>query len=622
MKTTTDFDFICTIPNPSVMLLQPESGGYMVYAAPYPMEAVGEMPGYYVPVYDQAGNATLVPATTGARDHQQTTTILQAAPPHGTAVYQAAPNTTLIPALPAGSQLVYASDGQFAAAGLQQPQQFTAVPAASYHPGTTVTYAPYAGTAYNAAPSTYHPNFWGQPMTTYYVSSSPGQPVAQGPATAVPIQIPVQMPPPQPMNTQSGKGPTHSSPSTPQATTFGGNPFNPSGTMTMGNGDRAGDSMAQPVYAMQHQPQPVHQNQKYQNVYPYTTPVVSMTQVVATTSGTPPTAIYQTAAAPYQPPVKATTTNASPSGTGVAGSTHGDAQTNSSSTTSTPLQKSPPTQIPDTSQGGSASNSGAGQLNSYDKKLRRGGPPTEMGGNSQSQHTGPPRTHGYLGNNYNAAYARNPNQPYTPRAYAPKKHYPGDNGGHGVMGPNKSIVLNAPMNQSTGSPGIYGHYHPSAGAAANVSQGPPHQTNQPGIRGPRPKPANLDLRRTGSHYQGSQGTSVGAGTGPANGNGNSQRNTPSTNSTESNNSPNGVTGGAGGGGAGTGNAMVDHGRGSAGGQMGYYPAPNSAGVHHPSGHPLVMHQPLMGSPANAVGHGGHPGMYVKLGQTYFPHVSD
>lgn len=246
--------------------------------------------------------------------------------------------------------------------------------------------------------------------------------------------------------------------------------------------------------------------------------------------------------------------------------------------------------------------------NAYEKKPRRGAPPTELSGNSQSQNSGPPRAHGYMGNNYNAAYARNPNQPYAPRGYIPKKHYALDHGGP-VMGPNKSIVLNAPLNQSSPSSGIYGHYHPSA-----VAQGGPHQTHQPGLRGPRPKPANLDLRRTGSHYQ-TQTTAPGAG--PSNGNGNSQRNTPSTNSTESNNSPSGMTSG----GAGTGNTMGDHGRGNTG-QMGYYPSPNSTGVHHPTGHPLVMHQPLMGSPANPVGPGAHPGMYVKLGQTYFPHVSE
>lgn len=598
----------------------------MVYAAPYPMETVGEMPGYYVPVYDQAGNATLVPASTGARDHQQTTTIL---PPPGTAVYQTAPNTTLIPALPAGSQLVYAPEGQFGAAGLQQPQQFAAMPTASYPPGTTVTYAPY-GTAYNA-PSTYHPNFWGQPMTTYYVSSPPAPTVQQ--ATAVPIQIPVQMPPQQqqPVNTQpqTVKSGTHSSPQTPQATTFAGNPFNAAGghmQMNVSVNGVMSEAMPPPIYAMpmgggghsggQHH----HGPSKYQNVnlYPYSAPVLPA-------SATPPTAIYQQPPSQsYQPPAagKPGTAQSPPQAIVAAAGSSNDPQTNPSSTTSTPLQKSPPTQMPET-----ASNSTAA---AYERKPRRG-PPTEMSGSTQSQqNTGPPpRTHGYLGNNYNSAYARNPNQTYTPRGYAPKKHYGTEGGAPNGMAHNKPIVLNTPMNhQSSPSPGIYGHYHhPSAAAsgAAGGVQGPTHHSHPAGIRGPRPKPANLDLRRTGSHYQ-SQNVGGGGGASGASasvaGNGNSQRNTPSTNSTESNNSPNSVTGGGGGVAVsgGHGNGMGDHHSRSNNGQMGYYPAPNSGGVPHHGGHPLVMHQPLMGSPANPVGPGGHPGMYVKLGQTYFPHV--
>lgn len=182
---------------------------------------------------------------------------------------------------------------------------------------------------------------------------------------------------------------------------------------------------------------------------------------------------------------------------------------------------------------------------------------------------------------------------------------------------SKPLVLNTPMHQSSPSPGIYSHYHHPAAQGTTTTgsaQGGPSSVHQPtGIRGPRgPKPANLDLRRTGSHYQTANVSA--APTVAGNGGGNSQRNTPSTNSTESNNSPNSVTGGAVSGGPG-----MDHNRGGGGG--GYYPAPNASGggPQHHSGHPLVMHQPLMGSPANPVG--GHPGMYVKLGQTYFPHVS-
>lgn len=603
----------------------------MVYAAPYPMEAVGEMPGYYVPVYDQAGNATLVPATTG-REPQQAA-IIQAAPPPGTHVYQAAPNTTAL--IPAGSQLVYTADGQFGTANMQQPQQF-AVPAASYPPGTTVTYATPYGTAYNAAPSTYHANFWGQPMTTYYVSSPATQSVPQA---AVPIQIPVplqqhqqQMPPPPANGKNTG---SYSNPPTPQATTFAGNPFAGGGggpqpgamhmqsMVSASGGGVDGSGMPQPVYAistgMQMQMGGPHVPQnKYQNVYPYASPaVVPLPPVVAT----PPTAIYQPTPPPYQPPVvhssgKPATTN-SPPQTSVAVSA-ADLQTNSSSATSTPLQKSPPTQMPDTTP----STAGAtGPGGGYDRKPRRG-PPNEMGNMSHQPshpHSGYPRAQGYMGNGgYNPR-----NQTYTPRSYAPRKHYSAaatENGPNGY-GQNKTIVLNAPMqqSQSTGSPSIYGHYHPSV--QSHSHQGAP--THQPGIRGPRPKPANLDLRRTGSHYQSQAGGGTTASTGSATtgvGNGNSQRNTPSTNSTESNNSPNSVTGTSGG--------MADHSRGGGaaaggggGGQMGYYPSPNATGGVHPGGHPLVMHQPLMGSPANPVAPGGHPGMYVKLGQTYFPHVS-
>ena len=572
----------------------------MVYAAasPYPVETVGEMPGYYFPVYDQAGNATLVPATaaTGGRDpNQQTTTIIQAAPP-GTHVYQTGPNTTtLIPALPAGSQLVYAPDGSFAAAGMQQPQQF----AASYPPGTTVTYATPYGTAYNT-PSTYHhPNFWGQPMTTYYVSSPPAPPpppTAVQQTAAVPIQIPVSMPPPpptqQPMQSQQNKSGTHSSPPTPQATTFNGNPFNGS-VMTAGEGSM---HPQQQVYAM---PMGGQQN-KYQNMYPYSTPVVPMPppppMVAAAASGTPPTGYYQGSsyqAGPGSANKSQTTTHnhtSSPS-TGPVNE--------SSSTTSTPLQKSPPAQIPETN---------ANVSSTYDKRPRRDVNTSLQGGP-------PPPVRGYMGNNYNSAYARNPNQPYQPRGYAPKKHYGSEAANGASMGPNKPIVLNAPLNQTSPGPGVYSQYHQQPQgqqATGGPTHQPPHQGGGGGIRGPRPKPPNLDLRRTGSHYQPPSGQ---AGAPAAGNNGNSQRNTPSTNSTESNNSPNSVTGGGSGAAGG-----MDHRSGGGNAQqpqqMGYYQ--NAGAMPHPSGHPLVM----MGSPANPVGPGGHPGMYVKLGQTYFPHVSN
>lgn len=607
----------------------------MVYAAaPYPMEAVGEMPGYYVPVYDQAGNATLVPATSARDPHQQQTTILQAAPPPGTHVYQATPNTTLIPALPAGSQLVYAPDGQFGTATMQQPQPFAMPAGSGYPPGTTVTYATPYGTAYNATPSTYHANFWGQPMTTYYVSSPPAQAVPQ--PQAVPIQIPVQMPPP--MNTQQSqnghKGGNHSSPATPLATTFGGNPFGSAVTGGQMSGS-GGESMPPPpVYAMpmagHHPQQQQSHNNKYQNVYsPYSTPVVQMHQqpsVVAASAATPPSAGYPQ---PYhqqgQPPVhsghvnKPLATHTPPQQTITSAATAGSSSNDTSSTTSTPLQKSPPTQMPESSVN-----------SSYDKKPRRG-PTTELSGSAPAntgtpattqQAVPPPRTTGYLGNNYNSAYARNPNQTYTPRGYAPKKHYSTEgapNSAGGQLGQHgKPLVLNTPMHQSSPSPGIYNHYHPSQQQQPTAQGGGP---NVHGIRGPRPKPANLDLRRTGSHYQSSNVTG-GVSTAPATGNqnhSNSQRNTPSTNSAESNNSPNSVTGGGPGG---NGMEQQQH---SSRGQMGYYPnqaaGGGGGGPHHSGGHPLVMHQPLMGSPASHPS--GHPGMYVKLaGQTYFPHVSD
>lgn len=610
----------------------------MVYAAPYPMEAVSEMPSYYVPVYDQAGNATLVPATTnGARvdphtGHQATTTILQAGPPPGTHLYQtAAPNTTLIPALPAGSQLVYAPDGQFgtaASAGMQQQQQqqFATVPAGTYPPGTTVTYAPYGATAYNpAAQSTYHPNWsWGQPMTTTYYVSSPAAQATM--PTAVPIQIPMQMAAAATQPQLKGGNITHSSPPTPQATTFAGNPFGNPGAMQISGGDQQG---MQPVYAMQmgggsgggggngHS----HGQNKYP-VYPYSTPVALPMPPTAT----PPTAtVYQ----PYNSHGKAAS-NTPPQGGQV-----NDSQTNPSSTTSTPLQKSPPVQMPETTM--------------YEKKNgnvggnRRTNEAVTSGGHANGA---PPRT-GYLGNNYNAAYARNPNQTYQPRSYAPKKQHYGGSGGDGAqMGGtggssnNKPIVMSTPMNQSASSSASPGIYNPHYGQPHQQgAQGPPHGTHPTGIRGPRPKPANLDLRRTGSHYQGNNTGAAGGGGGGAtvtggNAGGNSQRNTPSTNSAESNNSPNSIVSGGGGAAAATGGTGADHhsNRNSSSnnnnnaGQMGYYsnaPQQHHNGAHPPPPPPLVMHQPLMGSPAGPPPPGGahHPGMYVKLGQTYFPHVS-
>lgn len=399
-----------------------------------------------------------------------------------------------------------------------------------------------------------------------------------------------------------------------------------------------GESMPPPpVYAMPmggHHPQQQqshnNNNNKYQNVYsPYSTPVVQMhpqqqqPSVVTASAATPPSAGYPQ---PYhqqgQPPVhsghinKPLSTHTPPQGATVppaAGSSSND----TSSTTSTPLQKSPPTQMPETSVN-----------SSYDKKPRRG-PTTELSGSAPpntgspattQQAVPPPRTTGYLGNNYNSAYARNPNQTYTPRGYAPKKHYstegtPSSAGGQ--MGQHgKPLVLNTPMHQSSPSPGIYNHYHPSQQQQQTAQGGP----NVHGIRGPRPKPANLDLRRTGSHYQSANATG-GVSTTPVTGNqnhSNSQRNTPSTNSTESNNSPNSVTGGGPGGNGMEQQQQQQH---SSRGQMGYYPnqaTGGGGGPHHSGGHPLM---PLMGSPASHPS--GHPGMYVKLaGQTYFPHVSE
>lgn len=86
-------------------------------------------------------------------------------------------------------------------------------------------------------------------------------------------------------------------------------------------------------------------------------------------------------------------------------------------------------------------------------------------------------------------------------------------------------------------------------------------------RGPRPKPANLDLRRN-----------------------NSQRNTPSTNSTESNNSPNSIT------------------------SNDQPPIYMTRGTHLTQS-VEQCHQPLISTynPAQ--------GMYYKFGQTYFAHVS-
>lgn len=86
-------------------------------------------------------------------------------------------------------------------------------------------------------------------------------------------------------------------------------------------------------------------------------------------------------------------------------------------------------------------------------------------------------------------------------------------------------------------------------------------------RGPRPKPANLDLRRN-----------------------NSNRNTPSTNSTESNNSPNSIT------------------------SNDQPPIYMTRGTHLTQS-VEQCHQPLISTynPAQ--------GMYYKFGQTYFAHVS-
>lgn len=162
--------------------------------------------------------------------------------------------------------------------------------------------------------------------------------------------------------------------------------------------------------------------------------------------------------------------------------------------------------------------------------------------------------------------------------------------------PKKTHENHVPNNRNNTAPpkraDTYKQPHPST---ANMTTNQILQNNHTNMsyeknRGPRPKPSNLDLRRSTSN-----------------------RNTPSTNSTESNNSPNSVT-------SNNEHSSVYVTRGSnancslnTGSNLGT--TTHLQQIHQQTtGHIDQCHQQILNAYNSA-------GMYVKLGQTYFTHVS-
>uniref|UniRef100_A0A1L8DFQ7 Putative suz domain protein n=1 Tax=Nyssomyia neivai TaxID=330878 RepID=A0A1L8DFQ7_9DIPT len=527
-------------PDGSVYAVPP-----MVYAYPPPMES--EMSGYFLPMYDQAGtprDSGLMPAPTPTAALYQPAGAAAAATvvpmtPYAPTAYSSGPLYTQ-------GQVVYtAATDQFgspAAAAAATPQY--PIPA---YPTMTYPYPTYNGT-------TTYQGYWGQPMaTTYYV---PQPQLMPHPAQATNgTGGSKRGSPPQNAAQQSN-------PSTPQTTTFN-NPFGSTGVPIA-----AGDPAT--MYAL---PQHV-----YPNMLPYASPAtvpVSATAAVPHVphhhhthhAGTDGVKIRYGVVSQQQQATQQT----QPMHTTDQGQNSYNAQNSGTpqSTPSTPLSlplplptghmskgappifPTPPImtngfgpQFPNTQ--GTAENGYGG----YERKTNGNGQTQQQQNNrNRNGALGGPRQQNYSSGGVMGMSSAHP----------VKKNLPHDN----TPRPTNPGAFQKRTQDGAGVP-------PGKGNAVHMGQ--PDKVITP--RGPRPKPANLDLRRS-----------------------NSQRNTPSTNSTESNNSPNSI--------ASSEQQPVYVARGSHNPHLHH---------HHPAIDPTACHQPLIGATYNPAA-----GMYVKFGQTYFTH---
>ncbi|XP_055686248.1 protein encore isoform X2 [Lutzomyia longipalpis] len=585
-------------PDGSVYAVPP-----MVYAYPPPMES--EMSGYFLPMYDQAGtprDSGLMPAPTPTAALYQPAAAAAAATvvpmtPYAPTAYSSGPLYTQ-------GQVVYtAATDQFgspAAAAAATPQY--PIPA---YPTMTYPYPTYNGT-------TTYQGYWGQPMaTTYYVPQPQLLPHPASTANGTAGGGSKRGSPPQNVQQQQTHG---SNPSTPQTTTFN-NPFGSTGVPIAA---AAGDPGT--MYAL---PQPV-----YPNMLPYASPATVPVSATAAVSHLPHHPHSHHAATDgvkirygvmsttqQQQPTQQTHSNQMHNNTTDPAQSSYNAQTSGTpqSTPSTPLSlplplptghmaakggppifPTPPIMTngfgPQFPGGGGApttagENGYGGAGGQYERKNHTngsGGPQQQ-----QQQHSSQPNR------NRNGALGPRQQQTSYSGGVVGMTQSAGGASGHPVK---KNLSHdNTPNVGRPTNPGGAFQKGRSDGGGASVGgkpmggggghMGPPggNVVAQPGdkgpaARGPRPKPANLDLRRS-----------------------NSQRNTPSTNSTESNNSPNSI--------ASSEQQPVYMARGTHNPPLAHHHPATAMGID-----PAACHQPLIGAAYNPAA-----GMYVKFGQTYFTH---
>uniref|UniRef100_A0A1B0CE47 Protein encore n=2 Tax=Lutzomyia longipalpis TaxID=7200 RepID=A0A1B0CE47_LUTLO len=579
-------------PDGSVYAVPP-----MVYAYPPPMES--EMSGYFLPMYDQAGtprDSGLMPAPTPTAALYQPAAAAAAATvvpmtPYAPTAYSSGPLYTQ-------GQVVYtAATDQFgspAAAAAATPQY--PIPA---YPTMTYPYPTYNGT-------TTYQGYWGQPMaTTYYVPQPQLLPHPASTANGTAGGGSKRGSPPQNVPQQ-----THgSNPSTPQTTTFN-NPFGSTGVPIAA---AAGDPGT--MYAL---PQPV-----YPNMLPYASPATVPVSATAAVSHLPHHPHSHHAATDgvkirygvmsttqQQQPTQQTHSNQMHNNTTDPAQSSYNAQTSGTpqSTPSTPLSlplplptghmaakggppifPTPPIMTngfgPQFPGGGGApttagENGYGGAGGQYERKNHTngsGGPQQQQ----QQQHSSQPNR------NRNGALGPRQQQTSYSGGVVGMTQSAGGASGHPVK---KNLSHdNTPNVGRPTNPGGAFQKGRSDGGGASVGgkpmggggghMGPPggNVVAQPGdkgpaARGPRPKPANLDLRRS-----------------------NSQRNTPSTNSTESNNSPNSI--------ASSEQQPVYMARGTHNPPLAHHHPATAMGID-----PAACHQPLIGAAYNPAA-----GMYPTMG---------
>ncbi|XP_059620400.1 protein encore isoform X2 [Phlebotomus argentipes] len=563
-------------PDGSVYAVPP-----MVYAYPPPMES--EMSGYFLPMYDQAGtprDSGLMPAPTPTAALYQPAAAAAATvvpmTPYAPTAYSSGPLYTQ-------GQVVYtAATDQFGspAAAAATPQY--PIPA---YPTMTYPYPTYNGT-------TTYQGYWGQPMaTTYYVPQPQLVPHPAPTVNGAAGGSSKRGSPPQNVSQQSHG----SNPSTPQTTTFN-NPFGSAG-VPVATGDPA------TMYAL---PQPV-----YPNMLPYASP--------ATVPGPAGAAVPHL---PHHPHAHHAGTDGVKIRYGVMSSsqsqpapqahqnpTHSDSAQNSfnaqssgtpQSAPSTPLSLPLPLPTGPMTKGGppifptppimtngfgpqfpgAVASGENGYTNSYERKNSG----QQTGHLHSGQQNGGRTRNGAPGRQQNSFGGSHMSQQSGgAHSTGPRKNLSHDNtqGSATQTRPVNSGPFQKPRNCGDTGPAGKGQPHAVPMAAGGNGMQPMNAEKVTTPRGPRPKPANLDLRRS-----------------------NSQRNTPSTNSTESNNSPNSI--------ASSEQQPVYMARGTHNPPMAHHPATATAtavGID-----PTACHQPLIGAAYNPAA-----GMYVKFGQTYFTH---